>query len=209
LILEIRRLSARAEELRANPTSPLQPIEPLIIPNTSVYKLDDWPDPDNRILKSERWRDEVEVEDLPQQSGSMNIKQIHRPRELAQEECLFCSFLMPGDRSMIATNDLFFAVPDQFPVNAGHTLLIPKRHVSKLADLRDDELLSFGHFLKEVQRVLASLHPVDGFNIGVNEGDAAGQTIEHLHVHLIPRFTGDVENPRGGIRNLKPPLAEY
>ena len=139
----------------------------------------------------------------------MNTKQIHRPQDLAPEECLFCSFQMAGSRSMIATNDLFFAVADHFPVNAGHTLLIPKRHVSKLADLRDDELLSFGHFLKEVQGVLESLHPVDGFNIGVNEGEAAGQTIEHLHIHLIPRFAGDVENPRGGIRNLKPALVEY
>jgi diadenosine tetraphosphate (Ap4A) HIT family hydrolase len=68
-----------------------------------------------------------------------------------------------------------------------------------MAKIRLD-LLSFGHFLKEVQGVLDSLHPVDGFNIGVNEGEAAGQTIEHLHIHLIPRFAGDVENPRGGIR---------
>ena len=68
LILEIRRLSARAEELRASPASPLRPIKPLIIPKTSVYKLDDWPDPDGRILNSERWRDEVE--DFPQESSS-------------------------------------------------------------------------------------------------------------------------------------------
>lgn len=139
----------------------------------------------------------------------MNIKQMHRLQDLAPEECLFCSFLIPGNRSIIATNDLFFAVADQFPVNAGHTLLIPKRHVSKLACLRDDELLSFGHLLKEVQQILATQHPVDGFNIGVNEGEAAGQTIEHLHIHLIPRFAGDVANPRGGIRNLKPALVEY
>jgi diadenosine tetraphosphate (Ap4A) HIT family hydrolase len=111
--------------------------------------------------------------------------------------------------SFLDEDEFFFAVEDQFPVNPGHTLLIPKRHVSRFTDLKDNELLSFAHLLKDVQVVLTAQRPVDGFNIGINEGNAAGQTIEHLHVHLIPRFAGDVESPRGGIRNLKPALVAY
>jgi len=139
----------------------------------------------------------------------MSIHQRPRTDEPAEAECLFCSVLELRNRRFLAQNDSFVAMEDQFPVNPGHTLLIPKRHVSKFTDLQDNELLDFGRILRETQKLIASQSLVDGFNIGVNEGIAAGQTIEHLHIHLIPRFTGDVENPRGGVRNLKTALVEY
>lgn len=123
--------------------------------------------------------------------------------------CLFCSLADGQDRPILVEDERFFAVEDQFPVNPGHTLLIPKRHVSRFTELGDEELLSFGRVLKDAEKILAAQQRIDGFNIGINEGEAAGQTIEHLHVHLIPRYKGDVENPRGGIRNLKPALVEY
>lgn len=125
------------------------------------------------------------------------------------EGCLFCSLADGRDRAILIEDERFFAVEDQFPVNPGHTLLIPKRHVSRFTELRDEELLSFGRVLKDAEKMLAAQQDIDGFNIGINEGEAAGQTIEHLHIHLIPRYKGDVENPRGGIRNLKQALVEY
>jgi diadenosine tetraphosphate (Ap4A) HIT family hydrolase len=129
--------------------------------------------------------------------------------DLRVEGCLFCSLADGRDRTILVEDERFFAVEDQFPVNPGHTLLIPKRHVSRFTELRDEELLSFSHVLKDAEKILAAQQDIDGFNIGINEGEAAGQTIEHLHIHLIPRYKGDVENPRGGIRNLKPALVEY
>lgn len=139
----------------------------------------------------------------------MSVPETRRTGNQAMADCLFCSLLAVSTRPILAENELFFAVEDQFPVNPGHTLLIPKRHISRFTELHDEEILSFGRLLRDVEKTLAARHPVDGFNIGVNEGAAAGQTIEHLHIHVIPRFTGDVENPRGGIRNLKAALVEY
>ena len=124
-------------------------------------------------------------------------------------ECIFCQMLVKRDREILAENGDFFAVEDQFPVNEHHSLIIPKRHVLTLGHLREAEANSFFLILRQVQEHIRKTHSADGFNIGVNEGSAAGQTILHLHVHVIPRYVGDVKNPRGGVRNLKPALVEY
>ncbi len=139
----------------------------------------------------------------------MGDVQTRQTEDLRVAGCIFCSLADGRDRAILVEDEAFFAVEDQYPVNPGHTLLIPKRHVSRFTELRDEELLSFSRVLKDAEKMLTAQLGVDGFNIGVNEGVAAGQTIEHLHIHLIPRYKGDVENPRGGIRNLKPALIEY
>jgi len=122
--------------------------------------------------------------------------------------CVFCDLRVKSDRPVLARTNSFFAVHDKFPVNTGHTLLIPYGHVCRLRDLSSDEFADFKKILEIVQDDLTS-KGAEGFNIGINEGEVAGQTVGHLHIHVIPRYKGDVESPRGGVRNLKPALVEY
>ena len=124
--------------------------------------------------------------------------------------CLFCDLVANRDREIIAENELFLAVFDNFPVTKGHTLIIPKAHVSDFFQLRrDQELVLLGRLIKGVKHVLDARYTPAAYNIGINCGAAAGQTVFHLHVHVFPRYQGDVENPRGGIRNFKQALVEY
>jgi diadenosine tetraphosphate (Ap4A) HIT family hydrolase len=109
----------------------------------------------------------------------------------------------------MAENELAVAFKDAFPVNPGHTLIVPKRHVEGLFDLDPGELAALWSLLPEVQQRLEARHSPAGYNIGVNVGEAAGQTVEHVHVHLIPRYAGDVEDPRGGVRWVVPVRAAY
>ena len=97
---------------------------------------------------------------------------------------------------------------DGFPVAEGHTLVIPKRHVASLFELPPEELAALWEQVAVVRNLLADLKP-DGFNLGVNDGLAAGQTIMHAHIHVIPRRTGDATDPRGGIRWVMPAKAKY
>ena len=112
--------------------------------------------------------------------------------------CIFCSV---EQKSIVAENRMSFAIKDRFPVSPGHTLVISKRHVSSFFDLTDEEHRAVLHAAKRARVTLdAELHP-DGYNIGVNVGTAAGQTVWHVHVHVIPRFDGDMEDPTGGVRH--------
>jgi diadenosine tetraphosphate (Ap4A) HIT family hydrolase len=106
-------------------------------------------------------------------------------------------------------NELAFAIYDTFPVNKGHVLVIPKRHFVNFFDATTEEVIALNDLLHEVKGLLDGELKSDGYNIGINIGEAAGQTIFHLHIHLIPRYNGDVENPRGGVRKIKKPLVEY
>lgn len=106
-------------------------------------------------------------------------------------------------------NDSAFALPDIYPVTKGHTLIVPKRVVISIFDLTETEVLDCWRLLAaEKVRLEAALQP-DGFNVGVNLGECAGQTIPHAHIHLIPRYRGDNPNPRGGIRAVIPNRADY
>ena len=128
------------------------------------------------------------------------------------ENCPFCEMLQGNllkNPGVLFVSRHFFAVQDAFPVNKGHVLLIPKRHIASPFDLHQDESEALPGELGRLKTHLQdSLRP-DGYNIGVNIGEAAGQTVFHLHIHVIPRYQGDVKNPRGGIRNLKKPLVKY
>ena len=88
-------------------------------------------------------------------------------------------------------------------------LIMPKRHFAGYFEATQDEILAFYDLTKKIKKLLDSEFRPDGYNIGINIGEAAGQTIFHLHIHVIPRYTGDIKNPRGGIRKLKKPLVEY
>jgi diadenosine tetraphosphate (Ap4A) HIT family hydrolase len=98
---------------------------------------------------------------------------------------------------------------DGFAVSLGHTLIIPKRHVESLYELTDAEQSHLWTLTALVRKQLADDLNPDGFNIGINDGFAAGQTVKHAHIHVIPRWKGDVEDPRGGIRRVIPQKARY
>ena len=114
--------------------------------------------------------------------------------------CIFCS--MPKNR-VVLENSLGFVIYDGFPVTPLHALVIPKKHLVDYFSLHDKELLACNELLHEAKELIVAADPlVKGFNIGMNAGEVAGQTIFHCHIHLIPRRKGDVENPRGGVRHL-------
>ena len=116
---------------------------------------------------------------------------------------------MPAER-VIASNELAYAVEDGFPVTKGHALVIPKRHVDDFFGLTDEESVACNQLLMELRSTTVEHDAlVEGFNIGMNAGAVAGQTIFHCHIHLIPRRKGDVENPRGGVRHLIPGKGFY
>jgi diadenosine tetraphosphate (Ap4A) HIT family hydrolase len=120
--------------------------------------------------------------------------------------CLFCT--LPVER-IVMDNSLAIAIRDGFPVSPGHTLIIPKRHVSTFFDTTAEERLSMFELMDKAKLALdAEFHPA-AYNIGVNDGLAAGQTILHVHIHLIPRYAGDDADPRGGVRRIFPKKANY
>jgi diadenosine tetraphosphate (Ap4A) HIT family hydrolase len=119
------------------------------------------------------------------------------------EPCLFCSVQTDDRKRIVAENELAYVIRDGFPVTQGHTLIIPKRHTADYFGLVQAEVHAINALMIE-QRDLLGLDDstIEGFNIGMNCGEVAGQTVFHCHVHLIPRRKGDVENPRGGVRHL-------
>jgi diadenosine tetraphosphate (Ap4A) HIT family hydrolase len=118
-------------------------------------------------------------------------------------------FLAIDSSRWVASNELAFAVRDGFPVSPGHTLIITHRPVSDWFQASQAEQQAILALLNDVKQQLdAEFHP-DGYNVGFNAGVAAGQTVMHLHVHVIPRYVGDVEDPRGGVRYVIPEKANY
>jgi len=125
---------------------------------------------------------------------------------MSQTRCPFCNL----EQSRIRLeNEFGVSLPDAFPVAVGHTLVIPKRHVASLFDLPAEEQAAIWRLVAQVRdKLVSELHP-DGFNVGVNDGSAAGQTVMHAHVHVIPRWKDDVADPRGGVRWIMPDKAPY
>ncbi|MBX7165524.1 MAG: HIT family protein [Pirellulales bacterium] len=121
--------------------------------------------------------------------------------------CVFCN--PHGDRVFLE-NELAVALWDAFPVTAMHALVVPRRHTEDYFSLTAEELLACNDLLRKARELVQVSDPaVEGFNLGANIGDAAGQTIFHCHIHLIPRRRGDVDNPRGGVRHLIPGKGAY
>lgn len=100
-------------------------------------------------------------------------------------------------------------IRDGFPVSPGHSLIIPRRHLASFFELEPDERDGLIALLEEAKRRLDREFKADGYNVGINDGAAAGQTVPHLHIHLIPRFVGDQSDPRGGVRWVLPEKADY
>lgn len=120
-----------------------------------------------------------------------------------------CPFCRVSPDRIVECGSLAFAMADAFPVSRGHILVIPKRHVASFFSLTGPELAEIGAIIqRQKERIDSENHP-DGYNIGVNVGREAGQTIMHVHVHLIPRYKGDLPDPTGGVRGVIPDKRRY
>jgi diadenosine tetraphosphate (Ap4A) HIT family hydrolase len=123
-----------------------------------------------------------------------------------EPSCVFCAL----DPTRIFMSDSeTLATLDKYPLTDGHTLVIPRRHVTSLFELSPDEQSRIWLFAARVRKMLAEKHNVENFNVGVNDGPLAGQTILHAHIHIIPRRQGDSSNPKGGVRWVIASKAEY
>lgn len=119
--------------------------------------------------------------------------------------CLFCR----DAKGVSLNNELAYSARDSYAVSPGHTVVIPKRHVSEFFDLTQDEVAACMDLINEEKELIDKEFNPDGYNIGVNVGPVAGQSILHTHIHIIPRYKGDVENPQGGVRHVLPEKAHY
>ena len=120
-------------------------------------------------------------------------------------DCPFCN----PTRPIICSNDSAIAIRDAYPVSEGHTLIIPRKHEPDLTAVGADVYRECFELVRAVKEALIQELSPAGFNIGVNIGEAAGQTVNHAHIHVIPRYIGDAPNPRGGVRGVIPGKAEY
>lgn len=116
------------------------------------------------------------------------------------KNCFFCTSINNKDYTL--ENDLAIARFDDFPVNPGHLEIIPKRHIKDWWETTQEEKLAIFELLEDAKKLIDEKYHPDAYNIGMNLGEDAGQSIMHLHVHLIPRYKNDVENPRGGVRGI-------
>lgn len=120
--------------------------------------------------------------------------------------CIFCN--LEQERILFETEH-FFIVKDNYPVSSGHILIISKRHSETYFNLTHEETINLSVALTKAKELIVRQYTPDGYNIGMNCGTSAGQSVMHFHYHLIPRYTGDVENPRGGVRHVIPGKGNY
>ena len=120
-----------------------------------------------------------------------------------------CPFCVLEPHRIVAQGELAVAYRDGFPLSLGHTVIIPRRHVATLFEATETEQAALLHMLARAKEKLDALHQPDGYNIGINHGQAGGHSVPHLHIHLIPRYRGDKEDPRGGVRWILPDKAKY
>lgn len=115
--------------------------------------------------------------------------------------CRYCDKTYQKKRNILE-NELFFANYDNHPVNPGHMKLISKRHVSSICELTDNGIIAMRDLMIKAKESIDEKYHPSAYNVGINEGKAAGQTVFHLHIHLIPRYERDVKDPTGGVRNF-------
>jgi diadenosine tetraphosphate (Ap4A) HIT family hydrolase len=126
---------------------------------------------------------------------------------MSDQPCPFCN-PRPAER-IFYEDDLTRGLWDGFPVSPGHALLVPRRHVATWFDATAEEQAALMRALSAARDIAAERHRPDGYNVGINVGEAAGQTVFHLHIHLIPRYSGDVADARGGVRHVIPSKGNY
>ena len=124
--------------------------------------------------------------------------------KLSNKACVFCQM-----KDYILENELAYAIYDKYPVGKGHMLFIPKRHVKDFFDITKEEREAIFDLIDEGKKLLDEKYSPDSYNVGINCGEHAGQTIMHVHVHLIPRYIGDIKDPTGGVRGVIPYKMKY
>ncbi len=120
-----------------------------------------------------------------------------------------CPFCCIDKKRIVLRNKTVIAIRDAFPISLGHTLIIPKRHIASFFETNNEEREGLIEVLERSKEILDEEFGPDGYNIGINDGVTAGQTVMHVHIHLIPRYKGDSNDPRGGIRWIFPEKAQY
>ncbi len=120
-----------------------------------------------------------------------------------------CPFGPPERDQTFGVGGQMVAIWSKYEVSKGHALILPKRHVERFEDMTGAESREMFEMVDDVMRSIRLEHNPDGFNLGMNLGEAAGQTVKHVHFHVIPRYKGDVEDPRGGVRNVIPSKGNY
>ena len=126
---------------------------------------------------------------------------------MENNNCIFCS---KEKLNIIYEDDIFYVIRDAYPVTTDHTLIILNEHNKTYFDLRDKDIVQLNNIIKfQKDSLIGKDNSITGFNIGINQGETAGQTVMHLHIHLIPRRKGDIDNPRGGVRGVIPSKQKY
>jgi len=120
-----------------------------------------------------------------------------------------CAFCHLSPERIVHQSEFCLVIRDAYPISPGHTLIVARRHVASFFDVTDDERADLMQLVVQARESLAREFGPAGYNIGINDGPAAGQTVPHLHIHLIPRYPGDREDPRGGVRWVLPDKASY
>jgi diadenosine tetraphosphate (Ap4A) HIT family hydrolase len=133
-----------------------------------------------------------------------NQRVLTGPDMSEHQNCIFCD-----DPSMVIENELAFAHYDSYPVNPGHCLIIPRRHVAEYFQATAEEKAAIWALVDEMKTIIDEEYTPDGYNFGVNIGETAGQSVPHIHIHMIPRYKGDMEDPRGGVRGVIPHKQKY
>lgn len=124
--------------------------------------------------------------------------------------CPFCEIVNADvAKRVVMQNEFAIVIRDGYPISKGHSLIIPKRHIASFFEATEDERLALLELLDGMKIELDHEFSPAAYNIGINDGAEAGQTVTHLHIHLIPRYEGDVADPRGGIRWIMPDKAKY
>lgn len=116
-------------------------------------------------------------------------------------DCIFCNI---EKERIVKENETAFAIYDGFPVSMGHMLIIPKRHIQDYFESKSSDREGLWRLVDDCKKYLDEKFKPDGYNVGINCGLAAGQSVMHLHIHIIPRYIGDMENPKGGVRGVIP-----
>jgi diadenosine tetraphosphate (Ap4A) HIT family hydrolase/5-methylcytosine-specific restriction endonuclease McrA len=139
-----------------------------------------------------------------------DFRKVNEEFEFRDKSCLFCEAQLGKSRDIRLKNALAFSILDAYPVSKGHLLIIPNRHIEDFFSLSPAEINSVNALLFESRKLaIKDDSSIQGFNVGINSGAVSGQTIFHCHIHLIPRRVGDVENPKGGVRNIFPGKGDY
>ncbi len=118
--------------------------------------------------------------------------------------CYFCT-----QPDIVIENELAFVCYDGYPVSPGHCLIVPHRHAAEYFQATPEEKAAIWALVDEMKIIIDKKFRPDGYNVGVNIGEPAGQSVPHIHVHMIPRYKGDMENPRGGVRGVIPDKQKY